>query len=123
MRSVLMILVIASLHGIVRAETQTYSGAGYDIMTSRQAGNCIACHELPGVQGIVSNLGPSLNGVGARWNRSQLTQWVKDARQINPHTLMPPFGNAASLTKANPPRAILSDAQIAQVVDTLQSWQ
>ena len=70
-----------------------------------------------------SNLGPSLKGVGARWNRSQLTQWVKDARQINPHTLMPPFGIVASLTKANPPRAILSDAQIAQVVDTLQSWQ
>lgn len=123
MRSALTILVIASLHGMVCAETQINSAAGYDIMTSRQSGNCIACHELPGVQGLVSNFGPSLQGVGARWNRSQLTQWVKDARQINPNTLMPPFGSATSLTKANPPRAILSDAQITQVVDTLQSWQ
>jgi hypothetical protein len=36
---------------------------------------------------------------------------------------MPPFGASGSLTKANPARAILSDAMIEQVVDTLQSWK
>lgn len=92
-------------------------------MTSRQSGNCLACHELPHVEGLVSNLGPSLKGVGRKWSRAQLTQWVKDARQINAQTLMPPFGSVEGLTKATPLRAILSDAQISEVVDTLQSWQ
>ena len=123
MRSVLVIFVIASLHGMVRSETQTYSGAGYDIMTSRQSGNCLACHELPGVEGLVSNFGPSLKGVGRKWSAAELRQWVKDARQIQANTLMPPFGTLEGLNKANPPRVILSDAQITQVVETLQTWQ
>jgi sulfur-oxidizing protein SoxX len=99
------------------------TSAGFDIMVSRQMGNCLACHELPGVAGLVSTFGPSLKGVARKWTRAELTQWVKDARHIQPQTLMPPFGTSEGLTKANPPRAILSDAQISQVVDTLQSWQ
>ncbi len=105
------------------AEASPARSAGFEIMTSRQTGNCIACHALPGVEGLVSTFGPSLQGVARKWNRAQLTQWVKDARQMNPQTLMPPFGATEGLTKANPPRAILSDAQISEVVDTLQSWQ
>jgi sulfur-oxidizing protein SoxX len=96
---------------------------GFEIMISRQLGNCMACHEMPGVDGLVSTLGPSLKGVARKWTRTELTQWVKDARKMNSQTLMPPFGTTEGLTKANPPRAILSDAQISQVVDTLQSWQ
>jgi sulfur-oxidizing protein SoxX len=113
----------AFIHATCLAESGQPSSSGFDIMTSRQSGNCIACHELPQVDGIVSNLGPSLKGVGSRWTRTELTQWVKDARQINSQTLMPPFGTLDSLTKASPLRAILSDAQITQVVDTLQSWK
>ena len=103
--------------------SSTDTAAGFSIMTSQQMGNCLACHELPGVAGLVSSFGPSLKGVARKWTRAELTQWVKDARHIQPQTLMPPFGTSEGLTKANPPRAILSDAQISQVVDTLQSWQ
>ena len=104
------------------AETSAARSAGFEIMTSRQTGNCIACHALPGVEGLVSTFGPPLKGVARKWTRAELTQWVKDARQMNPQTLMPPFGATEGLTKAKPPRAILSDAQISEVVDTLQSW-
>lgn len=103
--------------------SSTDTAAGFSIMASQQMGNCLACHELPGVAGLVSSFGPSLKGVARKWTRAELTQWVKDARHIQPQTLMPPFGTSEGLTKANPPRAILSDAQISQVVDTLQSWQ
>ena len=116
-------IALALIQAMASAESGRPPSAGYDIMTSRQSGNCLACHELPGVEGLASNLGPSLKGVGSKWTRAELTQWVKDARQINPQTLMPPFGASSSLTKANPPRAILSDAMIEQVVDTLQSWK
>jgi len=123
MRWLLLFTVSILSHSTVGAEANQAVSTGFNIMTSRQSGNCLACHELPGVDGMVSSLGPSLKGVGRKWSRLELTQWVKDARQIHPQTLMPPFGTAEGLTKASPPRAILSDAQISQVVDTLQSWQ
>lgn len=123
MRCLFLFASVVLSHSTVCAEATPAVAKGFEIMTSRQSGNCLACHEMTGVEGIVSTLGPSLKGVGRKWTRIELTQWVKDARQIYPQTLMPPFGTADGLTKANPPRAILSDAQISQVVDTLQSWQ
>jgi sulfur-oxidizing protein SoxX len=123
MRCLFLFASVVLSHSTVCAEATPAVASGFEIMTSRQSGNCLACHEMPGVEGIVSTLGPSLKGVGRKWSRIELTQWVKDARQIHAQTLMPPFGTTDGLTKANPPRAILSDAQISQVVDTLQSWQ
>jgi len=96
--------------------------AGFEWMTNKQVGNCIACHDVPGVTGMVSSFGPSLKGVGSRLSRQALTQWVEDARKINPDTLMPPFGTTEGLSKTNPPRVILTKSQIDQVVDTLASW-
>jgi sulfur-oxidizing protein SoxX len=108
--------------GTAFAEGSPRNTPGFDIMTSRQSGNCIACHAVPGVEGLVSTFGPSLQGVGRKWSTAQLRQWVRDARHIQPNTLMPPYGTAEGLNKANPARPILTEAQIAEVVDTLQSW-
>ncbi len=96
---------------------------GMEIMTQKQLGNCVACHELPGIQGTASNLGPSLRGVGARLTRETLTQWVKDPRVIQANTLMPPFGNAEGLQKVTDKRPLLSDLQIQKVVETLMTWR
>jgi sulfur-oxidizing protein SoxX len=123
MKKSLLCAVLISVPSTFYAEETPKHSMGFQIMTSRLQGNCLACHDMPGVDGLVSTLGPSLKGVARKWTRPELTQWVKDARKMNPHTLMPPFGSTEGLTKANPPRAILSDAQISQVVDTLQSWQ
>lgn len=123
MRYVLFFAIFICSHILSFAQVGPASSPGFDIMTSRQSGNCIACHEVPGVEGLVSNFGPSLKGVGRKWSAAELRQWVKDARQIQANTLMPPFGTLEGLNKANPPRVILSDAQITQVVETLQTWQ
>jgi sulfur oxidation c-type cytochrome SoxX len=96
---------------------------GMEIMTQKQLGNCVACHELPGILGTPSNLGPSLRGVGARLTRETLTQWVKDPRVIQANTLMPPFGNAEGLQKVTDKRPLLSDLQIQKVVETLMTWR
>ncbi len=96
---------------------------GMEIMTQKQLGNCVACHELPGIQGTASNLGPSLKGVGARLTRETLTQWVKDPRVIQANTLMPPFGNTEGLQKVTDKRPLLSDLQIQKVVETLMTWR
>lgn len=96
---------------------------GMEIMTQKQLGNCFACHELPGIQGTASNLGPSLKGVGARLTRETLTQWVRDPRVIQANTLMPPFGNTEGLQKVTDKRPLLSDLQIQKVVETLMTWR
>jgi sulfur-oxidizing protein SoxX len=99
------------------------SDPGLQIMTARNLGNCLACHAVPGQTGPRSTLGPSLQGVGSRHNAAALTEWVTDARQRHPDTLMPPFGSTAGLNQSANPQAVLSPDQIAQVVQTLQNWR
>lgn len=105
------------------AQNAAPKSAGFEIMTNRQLGNCMACHDLPGVSGFTSNFAPPLQGVGAKWTAAELTQWVSDARKINPNTLMPPFGTTHGLTKVISDRVVLSQEQIFQVVETLISWR
>jgi sulfur-oxidizing protein SoxX len=115
--SILMVPVYASAQANSNIET------GFDIMTNKLSGNCLACHDLPGVSGVPSNFGPSLRGVGARRSQDELLQWVVDARKINPETLMPPFGSSEGLSKVIQKRNLLSSTQIEKVVSTLQSWR
>ena len=116
------ILTMVLTHSNASASNEALQ-AGFEWMTNKQVGNCIACHDLPGVPGMVSSFGPSLKGVGSRLSKQALTQWVVDARKINPNTLMPPFGTTEGLSKTNPPRVILTKSQLEQVVNTLASWQ
>jgi len=120
----IVFLMLMSL-GPLNAGAQTSSAIqeGLDIITQKQMGNCVACHELPGMQGGPSTLGPTLKGVGSRMTREILTTWVKDARAIQPNTLMPPFGSTEGLNKLPSMRPLLTDAQIQKVVDTLMTWQ
>jgi sulfur-oxidizing protein SoxX len=114
---ILMVPVFAS------AQANSNNETGFDIMTTKLSGNCLACHDLPGVSGMPSNFGPSLRGVGARRTQDELLQWVVDARKINPETLMPPFGSSEGLSKVIQKRNLLSSTQIEKVVSTLQSWR
>jgi sulfur oxidation c-type cytochrome SoxX len=92
---------------------------GYRILFDQRLGNCAACHSIPDAQGkkygIQSSFAPALDGVGSRYDRATLMQWVTDARVIHPQTFMPPFG--ADLGHGR----LLTDAQITDVVATLQN--
>ena len=116
-------LLLWGLGSPASAEQAAHTSWAYDYMTNPQKGNCIACHDLPGVQGMVSNFAPSLKGVGQRLSAQELTQWVVDARRINPDTLMPPFGSTHELNLVRPARVILTNEQIALIVSSLQSWR
>ena len=119
------IYILSISFGLSNALAQTAEGkpSGYELMTSKQYGNCIACHDMPGVQGLVSNFAPSLKGVGQKFSAEELTQWVVDARRFNPDTLMPPFGSTHGLNLVRPNRVVLTNEQIALVVSSLQSFR
>ena len=117
-----MCLLGAAL-GAGAAQAQEAVETGLRIMTDRSSGNCIACHSLPGPGNSGSNFAPALEHVGSRYDAERLRQWVVDARQINPDTLMPPFGSTQGTRQALRSAPMLSSEQIAQVVQALASWR
>jgi sulfur-oxidizing protein SoxX len=123
MKSWIYILSISFSLSNALAQSAEGKPSGYELMTSKQYGNCIACHDMPGVQGLVSNFAPSLKGVGQKFSAQKLTQWVVDARRFNPDTLMPPFGSTHGLNLVRPNRVLLTNEQIALVVSSLQSFR
>ena len=66
--------------------------AGQEVMTTRALGNCVACHQVTDLDAAFQgNVGPSLDGVGSRWDEAQLRGIVANAKMIFPETIMPSF--------------------------------
>lgn len=66
--------------------------AGAEVMTTRSLGNCVACHQISGLDAAFQgNVGPSLDGAGDRWEEAQLRGIVANAKMIFPETVMPAF--------------------------------
>ena len=104
---------------------------GLRIMADRNTGNCVSCHEIPAWKASIQsanrltlqgNFGPSLQGVGSRYKKEQLRQWIVDARVIHPNTLMPPYGSTERLTLPARQENLLTQKQIDAVVDTLTTF-
>ncbi|OQW94375.1 MAG: sulfur oxidation c-type cytochrome SoxX [Beggiatoa sp. IS2] len=57
-----------------------------------RGGSCYACHVMPGAN-LPGNVGPDLSTV-ATWQRTDehLFNYIYDARNVNPNTVMPPWG-------------------------------
>ncbi|MEY4340947.1 MAG: SoxAX cytochrome complex subunit precursor [Pseudomonadota bacterium] len=101
-------------------------------MADRTTGNCVSCHEIPAWRdpsqstnrlSLQGNFGPSLQGVGTRYTKEQLLQWVKDARVIRPHTWMPPYGSIDNLNLPARSQHLLTPTQIEAVVDALVTFK
>jgi sulfur-oxidizing protein SoxX len=72
------------------------AGKGALIAANGDKGACLACHRIPklGPDGEHGNLGPSLEGVGARFTEAQLRQLIVDASVLYPGTVMPSYHKA-----------------------------
>jgi sulfur-oxidizing protein SoxA len=57
-----------------------------------RGGSCYACHVMPGAN-LPGNVGPDLSTIGS-WKRTDehLFNYIYDARNVNPNTVMPPWG-------------------------------
>lgn len=83
--------------------------SGTELAMDRQKGNCLSCHEMPGIPDIElpGNVGPPLVNIRARYDRERLRLQIMDAAKNNPKTSMPPFGR----------NKILTDQEIDKVTD------
>jgi L-cysteine S-thiosulfotransferase len=99
---------------------QSSEDRGRRIVADRQLGLCLLCHTAPiPEERFQGNLGPSLTGVGARYTAVELRRRVAQAREINPQSIMPSYGQSLNLqrvTAAQQGRPLLSDTQIDDVV-------
>ena len=65
---------------------------GREVVASREA-NCLLCHVVPGFgTRPMGDLGPALDGVGARLGETELRVRVTDSLALNRETIMPPYG-------------------------------
>jgi sulfur-oxidizing protein SoxX len=98
---------------------------GRKIAADRGLGNCLSCHALPiPDQADYGNIGPELNGVGARLTEGQLRLRIIDAKRINPATSMPAFYRVDGLiqiAKTVEGKPILTAEQVEDVVAYLAS--
>jgi nitric oxide reductase subunit C len=63
---------------------------------------CIACHAVGGKGGLV---GPSLDKVGSKYDKTYLLKWLSDPQSIKPGTAMP--------------KLPLSESEVNEVADYL----
>jgi sulfur-oxidizing protein SoxX len=63
------------------------------VLMNKGAGNCIACHQVTDLADLPfhGEIGPSLDGVGARWSEAELRGIVANAKKMFPGTMMPAF--------------------------------
>lgn len=66
---------------------------GAEIMVTRSKGNCIACHQVTALDyaPFHGEVGPSLDGAGARWSEADLRGIVSNAKMMFDGTVMPAF--------------------------------
>lgn len=62
--------------------------------------NCLLCHAVPdaGVR-FMGNVGPSLDGVGARLTEGQLRLRIVDSMRLNRETIMPSYYRVEGLNQ------------------------
>lgn len=82
--------------GAVEASLSGVAGdpeAGAKVMTTKSLGNCVACHQVTALSEAPfhGNVGPSLDGVGDRWNLAELRGILSNAKKTYEGTVMPAY--------------------------------
>ena len=82
--------------------------------------NCLLCHAVPdaGVR-FMGNVGPSLQGVGARLSEGQLRLSIVDSLRLNPESVMPSYYRMNGLNQVGQAwrgKPVLSAQQVEDTV-------
>lgn len=93
---------------------------GRAIVTSRQAGLCLLCHNGPfPEEKFQGNLAPSLEKVGSRIPEGEIRMQLVDPARFNSRSLMPAYRRSEGLERVAPSlrgKPLLTDEQIEDVV-------
>ena len=117
MRNIQRMLTVTALFGVLLAPMTVIADdaklieEGKKLSFNNKKGNCLACHMIMGGE-MPGNIGPPLIAMKARFpDIAKLRAQIADSREMNPNTLMPPFGA----------HGILTDDEIDKVVAYIYS--
>ena len=91
---------------------------GREVFRTREQGHCVICHAAAGIA-PAGNLGPALDGIGARLSAAQLRLRIVDITRIKPDAAMPAFHRGEGLTRvaaAYAGKTILDAQQVEDLV-------
>ncbi|WP_297613961.1 sulfur oxidation c-type cytochrome SoxX [uncultured Roseicyclus sp.] len=96
--------VVANEYGEIAASLTGQAGnpqRGAEIMVSRAAGNCLACHQVSALDEFAwhGEVGPSLDGVATRWDEAGLRGLIVNADVMFPDSIMPSFYRISGYTR------------------------
>jgi sulfur-oxidizing protein SoxX len=123
----------APVLGVSRPLTATLGDAqrGREIVADPQRGSCLSCHKIAALSNAKTlayanqgDVGPSLDGVGKRYDEGQLRQRVMDPRVMIPGTIMPAFFKTSGLYRPltrYKDQPILTAQEVEDVVAFLKS--
>jgi sulfur-oxidizing protein SoxX len=95
---------------------------GKAVAVNSDLGNCLICHQISMQEvpvGAAGDIGPPLDGVGARLSAAELRQRIVDPRQIAPETIMPAYHATNGLVRVASQYAgqpILSAQQVEDLI-------
>lgn len=115
MRALAALVVAGGWTAAAVAADPALVAEGRRLAHAADRGNCLACHQIPGDAGAVTqaNVGPPLADLARRFPRREaLLAQIRDARGANPETVMPPFGT----------HHILDAAEIERIADYLYQY-
>lgn len=71
------------------------------IAGTKSKGNCVACHAITALADVPfhGEVGPSLDGAGARWNAAELRGLLANAKMTFDSTVMPAFYKVDGFTR------------------------
>lgn len=106
-------------------ETAGDPASGRKIFSNRKQGNCLACHANSEMsdQLFHGEVGPSLDGVGSRWQEGHLRTILVNAKAVFPETVMPGFYSldvGANVRKDLIGKTILEPQQIEDLIAYLK---
>lgn len=108
----------------IKEDLQGDMKRGKKIFISRRV-NCLSCHKAPIVEEkFQGNFGPSLGGVGSRYNKEELRLRVIDSKSINPDSIMPSYFRKIKFERTPAEflnRTILSAQEVEDLVEYLYS--
>merc|ERR1711991_835902 len=108
----------------IKEDLQGNIERGKKIFISRKV-NCLSCHEAPIIEEkFQGNFGPSLSGIGSRYNKEELRLRVIDAKSINPDSIMPSYFKKIKFERTPKEflnRTILSAQEVEDLVEYLYS--
>lgn len=96
---------------------------GREVFVAREGGHCVLCHRVPGVA-VAGDVGPALDGVGARLSPGEIRYRIVDITRVNPQAVMPAFHRTEGLARVAPAyagRPVLDAAQVEDLVAFLGS--